>query len=139
LDNEKRLQILSDRDIVAAREEGRIVGRAAGLSSIDLTLIATAMSEVARNILAYAREGRIILGTLNDDGRKCIMVVAEDGGPGIVDVSLAMQDGYSTGKGLGIGLPGARRLMDEFQITSIAGKGTVVTMKKWVRQINRGS
>src|SRR5919197_1409301 len=102
-----------------------------GFSSIDLTLIVTAISEVARNILLYAEEGEIELRLDNDGARPGIIVVARDEGPGIPDLELAMRDSYSTGSGLGLGLPGARRLMDEFEIQSEISKGTTVVMKKW--------
>ena len=94
-------------------------------------MVATAISEVARNIVEYAREGEIVLSVLRNGDRHGIVVVASDRGPGIPDVDLAMQDGYSTGHSLGLGLPGARRLMDEFDIDSEISRGTTVTMKKW--------
>ncbi len=128
-----RVAIQRDADIVAARQRGREMATAAGISGSDLTLIATAISEVARNILAYAREGEILLSVESRDGRCCLQVIAADEGPGIADVELAMRDGYSTGKSLGLGLPGARRLMDEFDIVSAAGAGTRITMRKWAR------
>ncbi|MBI2820717.1 MAG: ATP-binding protein [Acidobacteria bacterium] len=102
-----------------------------GFSGTDLTVISTAISEVARNIVEYALPGEIEITIVDAGGRQGIVVVARDEGPGIADVSLALQDGYSTGKGLGLGLPGARRLMDEFEIRSEVGKGTTVVMKKW--------
>lgn len=123
--------IQNEPDIVTARQNGRALAAAGGLSSTDQTLIATAISEVARNILQYAQSGEIVLSALDRDGRRGIMVVARDAGPGIADVELAMRDGYSSVNSLGMGLPGARRLMDEFELTSVPGKGTVVTMKKW--------
>jgi serine/threonine-protein kinase RsbT len=130
--DEVRVPVTSDADVVAAREKGRELSAELGFSSIDLTLIVTAISELARNILLYATEGEILL-RLDDDGgqRRGIVVVARDEGPGIPDVELAMRDSYSTGNGLGLGLPGARRLMDEFDIKSEVSKGTTVVMKKW--------
>jgi serine/threonine-protein kinase RsbT len=127
---EVRVAVSSDADVVAAREKGRELSAQLGFSSIDLTLIVTAISEVARNILLYADRGEIILG-LEDDGQRGIVVTARDEGPGIPDVELAMRDSYSTGNGLGLGLPGARRLMDEFAIESEVSKGTTIVMKKW--------
>jgi serine/threonine-protein kinase RsbT len=129
--NEIRVPIITDDDIVVARQEGRRLAADAGLSSTDLTLIATAISEVARNIRVYAGEGVVQLRLVSQGPREGIVVVARDEGPGIPDVELAMQDGYSTAGSFGLGLPGARRLMDEFDIRSQAGEGVTVTMKKW--------
>lgn len=126
-----RIAIDRETDIVVARGKGRELAAASGFSSTEQTLIATAISEVARNIIVYAGRGEIVLSTIDHQGRRGIMVVARDQGPGIRDVALAMQDGYSTAKSLGVGLPGARRLMDEFEIDSTLGQGTTVTMKKW--------
>jgi serine/threonine-protein kinase RsbT len=125
------VHVSSDADVVAAREKGRELSARLGFSTIDLTLIVTAISEVARNILLYAQEGDIELRLDNNDGHRGIVVVARDEGPGIPDLELAMRDSYSTGNGLGLGLPGARRLMDEFEIKSEISKGTTVVMKKW--------
>ena len=125
------VHVSSDSDVVAAREKGRELSARLGFSSIDLTLIVTAISEVARNILLYAHEGDIVLRLDNNDGHRGIVVEARDEGPGIPDLDLAMRDSYSTGNGLGLGLPGARRLMDEFEIQSELSKGTTVVMKKW--------
>jgi serine/threonine-protein kinase RsbT len=122
-----------DTDIVTARQKGRELAAASGFSSTDQTLVATAISEMARNIVTHAERGEIVLVALDDSGRRGIMVVARDEGPGIADADLAMKDGYSTANSLGVGLPGARRLMDEFHLASTLGKGTTVTMKKWVR------
>jgi len=127
-----RVLIESDADIVLAREHGRMLGKKAGFSVTDLTIIATAISEVARNILVFAKKGEIAINIINQSGRHGIEITAQDKGPGIRDISLAMQDGYSTGRGLGLGLPGSRRLMDEFQVASAVGNGTTVTMRKWV-------
>src|SRR6266702_301176 len=120
-------------DIVTARQKGRELAAASGLSMTEQTLVATAISEVARNIVLYARRGEVVLAALEDRGRRGVMVVARDEGPGIANPALAMLDGYSTGNSLGIGLPGAKRLMDEFELATTIGKGTTVTMKKWGR------
>lgn len=125
--------IHSPADIVTARQAGRQLASGAGFSSSDLTVIATAISEIARNILEYAKQGEVTLELVNHETRKGLRVIARDEGPGIGDIPQAMQDGYTTSGGLGIGLPGTRRLMDEFAIVSEAGKGTTVTMKKWVQ------
>jgi len=132
MDDEERVSIESAADIVAARQKGRELCAKLGFSPSDLTIIATAISEVARNIVEYAKTGEIVLRQAHERGKRGIVVVARDEGPGIADVSHAMQVGFSTGKGLGLGLPGARRLVDEFDIASTVGKGTTVTMKKWV-------
>lgn len=130
---ELRVPVSRDADIVTARQLGRELAAKAGFAGSDLTLIATAISEVARNIISYAEAGEIRLGLASKDGYPGLFVVAQDHGPGIPDIDLAMQDGFSTGKSLGLGLPGARRLMDEFEIVSAPGKGTTITMHKWRR------
>ena len=131
--DERRLPIAADVDVVQARQHGRELAAEAGFSSGDQTVIAAAISEIARNILMYAKRGEIVLSVVQNGDRQGIVVVASDQGPGIVDVGRAMQDGYSTSGGLGLGLPGARRLMDEFEVTSAVGRGTTVSMKKWRR------
>ena len=103
----------------------------AGFSTGDATLIATAISELARNIVSYARKGEITLKIVSASVRQGILIVASDNGPGIPDIRQAMRDGFSTSGSLGLGLPGVRRLMDEFEITSQPGKGTMVAVKKW--------
>jgi serine/threonine-protein kinase RsbT len=123
--------INSDQDIVLARQKGRAKAVELGFSSGDATLIATAISELARNIVAYAGKGRITLKVVNGLNRQGISVVASDEGPGIPDVRQALRDGFSTSGSLGLGLPGVRRLMDEFEITSQPGRGTTVVVKKW--------
>lgn len=128
-----RVTVSRDADIVTARQLGRELAAKVGFAGSDLTLIATAISEVARNIISYAENGEILLGTANRNGRQGLLVVAQDQGPGIPDIDLAMRDGYSTGRSLGLGLPGARRLMDEFEIVSELGRGTTITMRKWRR------
>lgn len=131
MDLERRIPIAHDSDIVVARREGRAMAATLGFSAGELAVIATAISEVARNIVVYARRGEVLLQLVTLQGRRGLKVVASDQGQGIVDLELAMKDGYSTSKGLGLGLPGSRRLMDEFDIVSELGKGTTVTMTKW--------
>ena len=123
--------VASDPDIVAARQRGRAMAQQLGFRATDATLIATAISELARNILLYARSGEIVISAIERGERRGLEVTARDEGPGITSVALAMQDGYSTSGRLGLGLPGVRRLMDEFDIRSDPGRGTMVTVKKW--------
>ena len=129
--DEVRVQIVSDSDIVAARSMGRTLAIKLGFSSGDITLIATAISELARNILSYARQGEILLRAVDGSNRTGILIVASDEGPGISDIRQALRDGFSTSGSLGMGLPGVRRLMDEFEITSEPMHGTTVKVKKW--------
>jgi serine/threonine-protein kinase RsbT len=131
--DEIRVAIRTDADVVTARQEARTMGAALGFSSTDLTLLATAISEVARNITTYAGTGEVAVRLVRRGGREGIEVVATDDGPGIANVELAMQDGYTTGNGLGLGLPGARRLVDEFDIRTAPDAGTTVTLVKWSR------
>jgi serine/threonine-protein kinase RsbT len=131
MQDEISIAIASDADMVPARAEGRALAERLGFSRTDATLIATAISEVGRNILVHAGSGEIVLSPLYEDGRQGVGVTARDQGPGISDIDAALRDGYGSRGGLGLGLPGARRLMDEFDITSRVGEGTVVTMKKW--------
>lgn len=133
MENEVRVPISSSADIVMARQKGRALATELGFDGSDLTLIATAISEVARNIITHAKSGEIILMAANHGGKQGVSIIARDEGPGIADVNRAMQYGYSTGKGLGVGLPGAKWLMDEFEIESKVGNGTKVTMKKWLK------
>ena len=128
-----QVQIASDTDVVTARQLGREFAAESGFSGGDQTVIAAAISEVARNILTYAQTGEVTLRSACDGEREGIVVVARDNGPGIPDVALALQDGYTTSGGFGLGLPGSRRLMDEFTLVSSLGAGTLVTMKKWRR------
>jgi len=128
-----RVVITHDGDVVTARQLGRDMAKESGFYGSDLTLIATAISEIARNIVNYAQRGELSFSLLQDGGRRGLMVIARDEGPGIPDIELAMRDGFSTGKSLGLGLPGAKRLMDEFEIQSEIGKGTTITMRKWAR------
>jgi serine/threonine-protein kinase RsbT len=128
-----RVRITSAADLVNARQQGRALAGSIGFTGTDLTVIATAISEIARNILEYARRGDIGMRTCNGPGgRDGIEIVATDDGPGIANIPLAMQDGYSTGKGLGLGLPGTKRLMDEFTVESDRSHGTTIRMVKWL-------
>ncbi|HST65579.1 MAG TPA: sigma-70 family RNA polymerase sigma factor [Mycobacteriales bacterium] len=133
-DSDSRVRVTRDADVVTARQKGREVAAAVGFSRTDATLVATVISELARNIVQYAERGEIVVGPVEQAGRKGVMIVARDVGPGIPDVSRALQDGYSTYRGgLGLGLPGSRRLADEFEIVSEVGRGTTVTITKWLR------
>jgi len=128
---EVEVAINSDQDIVLARQRGRAMAIELGFSSGDGTLIATAISELARNIVSYARKGQIKLKGIQGSSRIGILVIASDEGPGISDIRQALRDGFSTSGSLGLGLPGVRRLMDEFEISSQSGRGTTVKVKKW--------
>jgi len=130
----ERIAIESDADVVTARQRARALAVGLDMPSTDQTLLATAISEVARNITAYAVRGEVLLELVRDgDGRRGIRVVARDEGPGIADLERALTDGYTTGGGLGLGLPGARRLVDDFEIETAPGVGTTVTLVKWTR------
>lgn len=128
---EDRIHIETEADIINARQKGREMAGGLGFSRTDLTMIATAISELARNIVEYARAGDIAFKLVTRNTNKGVAIIAHDDGPGISDVDQAMRDGYSTGGGLGLGLPGVRRLMDDFEIASELGKGTTVTVTKW--------
>ncbi len=130
--NEAQIPIGSDFDIVAARRQGRELALKLGFQGGDVTLIAAAISEMARNIVDHAKKGEMTFERIQNGTKNGIQIIARDDGPGIPDVNQAMQYGYSTRRGLGVGLPGAKWLMDEFDIVSKVGKGTTVTMKKWL-------
>ena len=125
------IRIATDADIVQARQEGRRMAAAAGCGSIDRTMVATAISEIARNILTHAGGGDVELRLVVEDGRESLLITARDEGPGIANLTKALEDGYTTGDGLGLGLPGARRLMDEFRVITEPRRGTTVIMRKW--------
>ncbi|WP_138756697.1 sigma-70 family RNA polymerase sigma factor [Modestobacter altitudinis] len=129
-DDEVRVAVRADADVVAARQAARELAARLGFPPTDLTEIATAVSEVVRNIVRFADAGEVLVELL-DSPRRGIRITARDSGPGIPDVQEALRDGYSTYRGLGLGLPGARRLMDEFAVASEPGRGTTVTMTKW--------
>jgi RNA polymerase sigma factor (sigma-70 family) len=130
---EVRIPIQTDADVVTARKQGRELAAQAGFSATELTIIATAISEIARNIVMFATRGEITVSLVGENSREGVTVVARDSGPGIPNLEQAVQDGYSGYGGMGLGLPGSRRLMDEFEITSEVDKGTTVTMTKWRR------
>jgi serine/threonine-protein kinase RsbT len=137
---ESVIPIESDADVVTARQRARQMAGALELTTTDQTLLATAISEVARNITTYATRGEVLLSVVRDDnGREGIQVIARDEGPGIADVELALQDGYTSGGGLGLGLPGARRLVDDFSIETAPGQGTKVTLVMWARPNSRAA
>ena len=131
MEDEVRVAINADADLVTARAAGRAMAERLGFPRPDPTLIATAISEVARNIVVHVGRGEIVLKPFEDANRYGVVVIASDEGPGIRDVEAAVRDDYSGKGGLGLGLPGARRLMDDFEITSSADSGTTVTMRKW--------
>jgi len=137
VEQETRVTISSDKDIVDARQKGRSIALALGFSPGGATLIATAISELARNIVSYAQSGEIVIKAINGNPRDGIQVIAQDQGPGIHDVQQALRDGFSTSGSLGLGLPGVKRLMDEFQIDSKENQGTTVVVKKWKKLGNQ--
>lgn len=128
-----RVPVAKEGDVVLARQSGRALAIKLGFEHSDPMFIATAISEIARNIIVHAARGEVTIRPIADGMRHGIEVVATDEGPGIPDIPRAMQEGYSTVNSLGLGLPGARRLMDEFQIESVVGKGTRIVMKKWMK------
>ena len=127
-------RITSENDIVMARKIVRDASTALGFGITDVTRIVTAASELTRNIYHYAKCGVMRWRALNKENRVGLELTFEDSGPGIPDVEKAMEMGFSTGKGLGLGLPGSKRLMDELTIESTVGKGTTVVVRKWLRQ-----
>jgi serine/threonine-protein kinase RsbT len=129
--DEVRVPIREDADLIVARAEGRALASGQGFSRTDATLIATAISEIARNIVVHAGRGEIVLRAVDDGWRLGVQVVARDEGPGIRDVEALARRGFTAGHGLGLGLPGARRLVDDFEVVSASGEGTTVTMTKW--------
>jgi serine/threonine-protein kinase RsbT len=125
------VEIRGEAGVLLARRKARELARPLSFSQGALAEIATAVSEVARNIVIHAARGAVGLRLVGRGARRGLMVIARDEGPGIADVDRAMEDGYSTASSLGLGLPGSKRLMDEFEIVSAPGKGTAVTMIKW--------
>ena len=130
-DSESVIAIKVDADIVTARQKGRELASQIGFSGSDQVLIATSISEAARNILQYARSGEILMQHIRNGEKEGILIIARDEGPGIKDIPRVMEDGYSSSGGLGLGLPGIKRLMSEMDIKSVPGKGTTLTIRKW--------
>ncbi len=127
------VKIITEWDIVAARQLGRDIAKNLGFGTVDQARITTAISELARNIYLYSEEGEICIEGVNGAEALGLKVIATDNGPGIPDIKKAMEDGYSTSGGLGAGLPGVKRLMDEFSIESKEGMGTEIVTIKWIR------
>ena len=131
MDDEIRVRIASDADMLPARANGRELALKLGFSRTDATLIATAISEIARNIVVHVGSGEMIMKSVREESRYGLIVIATDSGPGIADLDAALEHGYASRDGLGLGLPGARRLMDDFEVQSERGHGTTITMTKW--------
>jgi anti-sigma regulatory factor (Ser/Thr protein kinase) len=127
-----RVPVSTDADVVLARQRGREVAAQAGFSATDQTVIATAISEISRNIVKFAERGEVVITAVSAGDRRGVNIVARDVGPGIEDANKAMEDGYSTYHGLGLGLPGAKRLMDSLDLVTVPSEGTTVTMEKWL-------
>lgn len=133
MDDRSFVDIYTEWDIVAARQLGRNEAKKIGFGTVDQARITTAISELARNIYLYAGRGRIEITKICDNQLYGISIVASDEGPGIADIRKVMDDGYTTSGGLGAGMPGVRRLMDEFNLVSKQGVGTTITAVKWLR------
>ncbi|MGN7479636.1 anti-sigma regulatory factor [Solibacillus silvestris] len=132
MNTKSTVEIITEWDIVAARQLGRNEAKAIGFGAVDQARITTAISELARNIYLYARAGEVAIERISGDGKVGIRIIAADKGPGINNLKKVMEDGYSTSGGLGAGLPGVKRLMDTMDIQSSVGKGTTVIIEKWV-------
>ncbi|WP_226530327.1 anti-sigma regulatory factor [Metabacillus niabensis] len=133
MENQSCVKIVTEWDIVAARQLGRNVAKELGFGTVDQARITTAISELARNIYLYAGQGEMRIERIQDLGKKGLKVIAIDSGPGIPDIRKVMEDGFSTSGGLGAGLPGVKRLMDDFDISSSVGEGTNIQAVKWLR------
>ncbi|GKV68259.1 serine/threonine-protein kinase RsbT [Sporosarcina sp. NCCP-2716] len=133
MDNRSSVEIFTEWDIVAARQLGRNEAKTTGFGTVDQARITTAISELARNIYLYAGKGKIEIERLSTNGMNGITIIASDEGPGIPDLRKVMEDGFSTSGGLGAGMPGVKRLMDDFKVESEVGKGTTITATKWLR------
>ena len=131
MSDEVRVEIAAEGDLVRARAQGRALADELGFSRTEATLIATAISEIVRNIIVHVGQGEMVLQTHVEERRLGLTVVARDAGRGIGDLEAALRDGVTSQGGLGLGLPGAKRLMDEFTVVSARGEGTTVTMTKW--------
>ena len=126
------LQVYDEVDVAYAALEAKKYAKVMGFNSTSQFMISTAVSELARNIYVYAKRGTIFLNVLDKNLTKGIQIIADDEGPGIIDIEKALEDEFSTGGTMGVGLPGTKRLMDEFEITTCLGKGTIVKVIKWL-------
>ncbi|HDM36301.1 MAG TPA: anti-sigma regulatory factor [Candidatus Syntrophoarchaeum butanivorans] len=131
--DEQTIEVRRDIDVILARNVGRKMANEIGFGELDQTRITTAISELARNIVIHANRGKVVIREIQKGDRRGIEVVCTDDGPGIEDIEAALRDGYTTAGGLGIGMTGAKRLMDEFHVESVVGVGTTVIVKKWLR------
>ncbi|MBM7707057.1 anti-sigma regulatory factor [Chryseomicrobium aureum] len=130
---ESSVDIITEWDIVAARQLGRNEAKEVGFGTVDQARITTAISELARNIYLYAGKGKITIERVTDGAMKGIIIISADQGPGIADLRKVMEDGYTTSGGLGAGMPGVKRLMDDFKVETEVGVGTTITATKWLR------
>ncbi len=133
LASQKRIMLLKDADVIHAVFETKQYVKALGFTKVDQHMIATAVSELTKNVLKYAQEGEVTLNTLDKDLKKGIEVIVKDNGPGILNLEKALEDNFSTGGTLGIGLPGTKRIMDEFIINTNSSQGTEIKTRKWIR------
>lgn len=132
-EGKRRVAVVYEADVTRAMLEARMVAKAIAFSEVDIQMIATAVSELARNIIKYADRGEIIIDQIEEDYRVGIEIIARDKGPGINDIDQAVSDNFSSSGTLGLGLPGVKRMMDQFQIQSIVSQGTTVQIRKWRR------
>lgn len=133
MNTKSTVEIVTEWDIVAARQLGRNEAKAIGFGAVDQARITTAISELARNIYLYARAGEVTIERISNEEKVGLRIIAEDKGPGISNLKKVMEDGYSTSGGLGAGLPGVKRLMDTMDIQSTVGSGTTIVIEKWVK------
>lgn len=133
MNTKSTVEIVTEWDIVAARQLGRNEAKTIGFGAVDQARITTAISELARNIYLYARAGEVTIERISEEDKVGLRIIAADKGPGISNLKKGMEDGYSTSGGLGAGLPGVKRLMDTMDIQSTVGKGTTIVIEKWVK------
>jgi serine/threonine-protein kinase RsbT len=129
----RRIAVVHESDVTHALLEAHMAAKATGFSEVDMQMIATAVSELARNIIKYADRGEIIIDQIEEEYRVGIEIIARDKGPGISDIEQAVSDNYSSSGTLGLGLPGVKRMMDQFEVQSKVGQGTTVLIRKWRR------
>lgn len=136
LEQRRILPIAAEEDLVRVRKACRELAVQLGFTLVEQTKMITAASELARNTLVFGRGGTVSLEVLRDIGRKGLRLIFDDNGPGIINVELAMKDGFTTGGGLGLGLGGTKRLVNEFEISSVVGQGTRVSITRWKSDIS---